>query len=135
LIQSSELVQGIDTSKDEREQKKVEQRESLTFAEVLSRFVNDDASRDFPLRPRTRADYLNMIRPASGRRFAGELASLADKSVYRLDGRELKATFNALRKRGETRAAYAMQIANDPSQRRRRSTIASASRSRTREIE
>ncbi len=115
LQRSGEWAQGKDIVAEERAAAKIEKLASLTFAEALRQYVNDDAAREHPLKERTRSDYLAMIQPpgtsASGRRRgAGELASIADKRLDRLDGADIKALYGSLQKRGPTRAAYAMRV-------------------------
>jgi integrase len=113
---SGELVQGKDIVTEQRTAAKLEKIANLTVAKALREYVDDDASREHPLKERTRRDYLDMIEPegvsASGRRHGpGELASIADKRLDKLTGVEIKALYASLQeKRGATRAAYAMRV-------------------------
>lgn len=105
-------AQGISNASVKRKQA----RDGKTFGEALTEFIDDDSGRDNPLKPRTRLDYLNMIRPAgkatNGRQHgAGELHALCEKRIDGLTGTTLKAHYKRLSEKSQTRAGYAMRVA------------------------
>jgi integrase len=117
IERSSELQQGIDRVARAREQRKQEQAEAVTLAEAVAEYVKKKRrSKDgLPLKARTRADYLAMV--AEGKLFAngakahdGELHALAHKSIYRIAAADIRQAHEAVFKRSERRAAYAMQV-------------------------
>ena len=93
------------------------ERSGKTFATALREFIDDDtARRKGPMKPRTRLDYLNMLRgpgrsPGGHQHGAGELHAIADKRVDSLTGAQLKALNRKLGEASTARAAYAMRVA------------------------
>ena len=112
---SGELAQGRDLIVEQRAEQRSTKRGGMTFGDALKMYVNDDSARKRPLKPRTRADYLGMVReaeetPTGGMLSEGELTAIAHKRLDTLTGASIKALYKALQRRGQTRAAYAMRV-------------------------
>jgi integrase len=115
IQRSGELVQGKDPAVEQRAAAKLEKSAGLIFADALRQYIADDATRERPLKDRTKHDYLGMIEPEgvsdSGRRHGpGELASIASTRLDKLTGAAVKTLYQSLQKRGPTRAAYAIRV-------------------------
>ncbi|SDO19646.1 Phage integrase family protein [Pseudomonas arsenicoxydans] len=91
---------------------------TLTLAVALTEYVETQTRDDdgLPLKPRTKADYLAMVKPsrvtAAGKSTKGGLLrKLAGKSIHAITAAEIK-TVNADNKmhRGERQSAYALQV-------------------------
>jgi hypothetical protein len=101
----------------QRAQSKRERNEAVTLAKGMREYV--DAKRrkkdGLPLKARTKADYLAMVTVGKVRKNGdkardGELYALAKKSIHKITGDDIRAVHAVLMKRGERRAAYAMQV-------------------------
>lgn len=112
---SGEMALGRDVVAEQRAARAIEKKVGMTFAEALREYIVDDSVRAHPLKERTWADYLGMIRGeekgTSGKmRAAGELYDLADVRLDALTGAKIKGLYIMLRKRSPMRAAYAMRV-------------------------
>lgn len=114
---SSELQQGVDRLEIKRENRKTEKTESVTFGGALRNYVKSKrrGKDGLPLKERTQADYLAMLDPSrttkSGRpTLPGELHSIAETSLTKLDADDIRALHKSLEARGERRQTYAMQV-------------------------
>ncbi|WP_310383666.1 integrase family protein [Roseateles sp.] len=114
---SSELQTGVDRSVVQREQRKADKKEAVTFAEALRQYVQGKrvgkAKRG--LKARTKADYLGMIKPAGtsskGVPFLdGHLVDLADKPIYKITAADIWKIYNRVHSRSERQGDYAMQV-------------------------
>lgn len=92
-------------------------RSVTTLSAAIKEYVSAKRrSKDnLPLKPRTKADYLGMVAPAKvfengDQGQAGALYALADKSIYDIDGDDIRSVHSAAMKRGERQAAYAAQV-------------------------
>jgi hypothetical protein len=91
--------------------------EGLTLARAVREYVEKKrrAKDGLPLKARTRADYLAMVEPGrtsiGGKKFAdGELYPIANKALAAIVGNDIRVLYDALLKRSERQAAYAMQV-------------------------
>lgn len=114
---SSELQQGVDRSADSREAVKTEKKHALTLAQALRDYVDKKrrAKDGLALKDRTKADYLAMIEEGKTRQdgsqmAGGELFPLAQRSIHKIAGADIRHLHAALMKRGARRATYAMQV-------------------------
>ena len=112
---SSELQRGKDRLEVKREQRAVEKVEARTLEIAVREYVRTKRrTKDgLPLKPRTKADYLQMIEPACTEprvRIAGALYRLAGKSLAKITGDDIRKLYSALQPRGERRRTYAMQV-------------------------
>ena len=89
----------------------------MTLAKALHEYVEKKrrAKDGLPLKARTRADYLAMLKPGrtstTGKKFAdGELYSLADTLLSKITADDIRGLYAGLLKRSERQAAYAMQV-------------------------
>lgn len=116
LERSSELQKGIDRAAVTRDKRKQEKAEATTLAEAVSEYVRKKRRSDGkPLKARTADDYLAMVTEGktsrAGRKAAdGELYTLANKSIHKISGSDMRGVYAAAMKRSERRAAYAMQV-------------------------
>lgn len=103
LTISSELQTGIDRVEVKRELRKVEKRESLTFAAALEDYVARKKNKQGQgLKPRTKADYTGMIAPGA------PLAALAKKPIHKINAEAIRTTHAAIQ--STRQAVYAMQV-------------------------
>lgn len=115
---SSELQQGRDRLAVQREQRKTERAEALTLGAAVTSYVEHKRrTKDgLPLKQRTGDDYLAMVAPAgatkrSGRAtLAGPLHALANRSLQRITGDDIRRLYADLAPRGERQRRYAMQV-------------------------
>lgn len=109
----AQLAVGTSPSAAKREDK----ANSLTLAEAINQYVTDKRRRTdkLPLKARTKADYLAMVKPsrftAAGKRTkGGTLARLANKSIFKITAAEIKALHaENLEHHSGRQAYYAMQ--------------------------
>lgn len=114
---SSELQKGTDRLEVKRERIAAAKVEGVTFEEALIEYVKGKrrAKDGLPLKARTKADYLAMVAPGRAKKDgtstqAGELHSIAGRSIARLDAAAIKTLHAGLAARGERRQTYAMQV-------------------------
>lgn len=114
---SSELQNGRDRLEERREARKAERADALTFERALREYVEKKrrAKDGKPLKVRTKADYLAMVEPAGTTKTgkptrAGELWSIAKRSIWRLTAQDIRDLHAELADRGERRQTYAMQV-------------------------
>ena len=115
---SSDLQNGVERAKVMREQREIDKQDALTFGDALRAYVDGKrrGKDGLPLKERTKADYLEMVRPAAasvriGKPFAaGPLFSLADKSITRIVAEDIRKVHKAAEARGARQATYAMQV-------------------------
>ena len=114
---SSELQQGIDSREIAKEKRETDQKERLTVADAVREYVvgkrrasPTDKAALIGLKPRTKADYLGMLDAPTVKKAAGELHSIAGKSIHKLTAGEIKDLATRLESRGERRRTYAMQL-------------------------
>lgn len=113
---SSELQQG----QDRLEVKRAELREAkldISLKEALRQYVEGKrrGKDGLPLKARTKADYLRMVEPGGSTkngkpRLDGELYPLAARSVRKIHGDDARDLYEAVLKRSQRRATYAMQV-------------------------
>ncbi|MCE2659485.1 MAG: integrase family protein, partial [Rubrivivax sp.] len=114
---SSELQQGVDRAAVKRAERKAEKEDALTLADALKTYVTQKrrGKDGLALKERTKADYLAMVEPArtlpSGKpTAAGELHSLAGRSLRRITADDIRQLHAELEPRGQRRQTYAMQV-------------------------
>lgn len=118
---SSELQRGIDRLEQQRQQraerKMTEAETALTFSAALLDYVKRKRrTKDgLPLKERTKADYLAMVKAgrltAEGRKLSdGELFAIADLPLARITAEQVRSIFDEASARGERRGVYAMQV-------------------------
>jgi integrase len=116
VVWSGELQQGVDQLEVRREQARREERDVTFEAAVREYTVKKTRGKDgLPLKERTKADYLGMLR--AGRETAtgkptrhGELYELASKPLSKITGEDVRSAYESARQRGQRRADYAMQV-------------------------
>jgi integrase len=114
---AKEIIHQIAEGQSPSAAKRVDKAQSLTLAEAVNQYVTDKRRRTdkLPLKERTKADYLAMVKPgrltAAGRRTkGGTLARLASKSIYQITAADIKAAHDDNLKRHSSRQCfYAMQ--------------------------
>jgi hypothetical protein len=94
-----------------------EREEGVTLARALREYVEKKrrAKDGLPLKARTRADYLAMLKPGrtstTGKKFAdGELYPLVDTLLSKITADDIRSIYTGLLKRSERQATYAMQV-------------------------
>ena len=114
---SSELQQGVDRLADKRQAAQQAKVEAVTLEQALRAYVlgKRRAKDGLPLKDRTKSDYLAMLEAGSMRRdktmtLPGELHDLANKSIYKITGNDIRDLYKSLSARSERRATYAMQV-------------------------
>jgi len=114
---SSELQAGIDRTVVAKVARKVLAQQALTLAKALETYIQGKrrGKDGLALKARTRADYLAMIKPGGtrndGKPFAnGLLYALADKSIYRITGQQIRDLYRDHAQRSQRQAVYAMQV-------------------------
>lgn len=113
-----ELVSQLAMGESAVAAKRENDAKALTLADAVVEYVEKQTRTDdqLPLKERTRADYLSMVKPsrltAAGKRTKGGLlAVLANKPIHGLTASAIKAVNDENRaQRGERQAAYAMQV-------------------------
>ncbi len=116
-----EVAQGINHIESQRMDraatKVAAQEAALTLAAALRQYVKEKrrGKDGLPLKQRTQADYLAMIEgPTADKRGrirkAGELFELADRSLTKITGDDMRGVYAATLQRGQRRAVYAMQV-------------------------
>jgi integrase len=110
-----ELSHGKDLYAEKRAAAEKAKVDGIMFADALRQYVNDNSARSLPLAERTKKDYLLMLwaggmNGGNRERKPGELADIADTPINKITGPALKSLYEALQKRGRTRAAYAMRV-------------------------
>lgn len=114
---AKEIIHQIAEGQSPNAAKREDKAKSLTLAEAVNQYVTDKRRRTdkLPLKARTKADYLAMVKPsrltAAGKRTkGGTLARLANKSIYQITAADIKAAHDENLKRHSGRQAfYAMQ--------------------------
>ena len=109
----AQIAKGESPAAKERERK----AKSLTLAEAVERYVTDKRRRTdkLPLKERTKADYLAMLKPprltVEGKRTKGGcLARLANKSIYGITAADIKSLHaENLKHHSERQTFYALQ--------------------------
>ncbi|KZN16210.1 MULTISPECIES: tyrosine-type recombinase/integrase [Pseudomonas] len=110
----AQMAVGVDPNAEARASKV----QPLTLAAAVAEYVEQQTREDdkLPLKPRTKADYLAMVKPsrvtAKGKPTKGGLLrKLAKKPIHEISADDIKAvnTDNKAQ-RGERQAAYAMQV-------------------------
>jgi integrase len=116
VLTSSDMQQGRDPLEIRREDQRQEKLD-VTLAVALKQYAQEKRrTKDgLPLKERTRADYLSMLRHGevseSGKpKVDGELAPLANRPLSRIHGDDVRDLYAQLLKRGQRRATYAMQV-------------------------
>jgi integrase len=97
-----ELSLGKDRLVERRESAKVDKR---TFGDALADYTKTKRSAGRPLKATTVAGLLAHIDPPSDTRSGGALYELADRSLAKLTGSELRKLHDKLKRRAEKRAA------------------------------
>ena len=114
---AKEIIHQIAEGQSPNAAKREDKAKCLTLAEAINQYVTDKRRRTdkLPLKARTKADYLAMVKPsrltASGKRTkGGALARLAGKSIYQITAEEIRAVHTENLKRHSSRQCfYAMQ--------------------------
>lgn len=109
-------IAKLTLGKSPNEAKRTNKVQSLTFKAALEEYVVEKRRKDgLPLKARTKADYLAMVAPGRVKAdkthgLDGELHGLAGKPVHGITGDRIRAVHAEIKKRGERRAAYGMQV-------------------------
>lgn len=118
LTVSSELQTGVDRAVIKREERKTEKLESVTLTAALADYIKNKRRKNgLALKDRTKADYLDMVRPGGvgkrGKPFIdGVLFPLANKSIHKITAADIRAAYAPAEARSKRRADYAMQVLN-----------------------
>lgn len=115
---SNGLMVGVEPAEVKRERREQEKKEAYTFGDALREYVKGKrrGKDGLPLKARTQADYLEMVRPAGasarvGKPFAaGPLFSIAGKPITRISAEDIRKIHHAAEARGARQATYAMQV-------------------------
>ena len=109
---SSDLQKGKDPLAKKRADRAAEKIEAVTLEKALKAYVKAKRRKKdgLALKARTVADYLAMIAPAGEKSQAGELHSLAEKSLHKISAEDIRRLHASLAVRGERRQTYAMQV-------------------------
>lgn len=128
IIISGELQQGTDRLQVKRAKRKAE-KDDVTLEEAIKTYVDEKQVNERPLKPRTKSDYLSMVKApevapvrlrtdgvtakkGSGAELkGGELHTLADVPLSKLTGDDIRRLYSDLKKnRGPRRATYALAV-------------------------
>lgn len=117
VVVSSELQSGVDRAEVKRDQRKASKQEAVTLADALRTYVKGKrrGKDGLALKERTKADYLGMLSGGgtalNGKPYLdGPLHALANKSILKITGADMRGVYKTTEKRSLRRAAYAMQI-------------------------
>ena len=117
ITYSSELQSGVDRADVKREQRKVEKQDAVTLATALTAYVKGKrrGKDGLPLKDRTKADYLAMVKRgatrADGMPFKdGALYLLAGKSINRITADDIRTVYKTAEVSSTRQATYALQV-------------------------
>ena len=106
------LQEGDDPLQAKRAERAAHKVEARTLEVALNDYVKTKrrAKDGLALKERTRADYLAMLEPATDRRRAGELHTLAAKPLTKITAADITRLWVELEPRGERQRTYAGQV-------------------------
>jgi integrase len=112
LRTAASLQEGDDPLEAKRAERAAQKVQARTLDVALRDYVKTKrrAKDGLPLKPRTKADYLAMLEPATKRRRAGDLYALADRPLAKITADHIRRLFADLEARGERQRTYAMQV-------------------------